>query len=166
MCDDIEPERQGTKCAKPFFDQVAPNESPEEQLARRLLNGLGYCGHYMHFHGGGRSGRAPIICLIAKHDGQMSQQELGSYFELKPGSLSEILTKIEAAGLIERTRNPEDRRQLFIRLTEAGQAEAAREQAARINFRREAFSCLTLQEQEELAVMLEKIRICWEDLND
>ena len=93
-------------------DEAQPWDSPEEARARRLLWDIGFCGQYLHFHSGGRSGRAAIICLIAKSGGQMSQQELGAYFELKPGSLSEILAKIESAGLIERTRNPEDRRQL------------------------------------------------------
>ena len=39
------------------------------------------------------------------------------HFDLKPGSLSEILPKLELGGLIERSRNPKDRRQLTIRLT-------------------------------------------------
>ena len=128
------------------------------------LAGLGYCGHYLHFHGGGRSGKAPIICLIAKHGGEMSQQELGSYFELKPGSLSEVLTKIETSGLIERTRNPEDRRQLTIRLTEKGMEEAARDQENRIRFRERAFDNLTIEERLELGRILDKIRNRWEEL--
>lgn len=153
--------------------KVAETEAPEEtdnategrDVADRILRGLGFCGHYMHFHSGGRSGRGPILCLLAKHGGQMSQQELGSYFELKPGSLSEILAKIETAGLIERTRDPEDRRQLFIHLTEAGEREAARERAERERFRSNAFTCLTAEEQAQLADMLEKIRIRWEELH-
>ena len=60
----------------------------------------------------------------------MSQQELGSHFELKPGSLSEVLAKLETCGLIERTRNPDDRRQLFIHLTDTGRTEAERESAS------------------------------------
>ena len=41
-------------------------ETPEAQQdetimrAKRILRGLGFCGHYMHFHGGGRSGQIPI----------------------------------------------------------------------------------------------------------
>ena len=95
--------------------------SAEDKLAKRILSGLGFCGHYMHFHGGGVSGKAPIICLLAKQPGgEVSQQELGMHFDLKPGSLSEILSKLELNGLIERSRNPKDRRQLTIRLTETG----------------------------------------------
>ena len=95
-------------------------DTPEEARARHLLTDLGFCGHYMHFHGGGVSGKAPIVCLLAKQEnGDMSQQELGSHFDLKPGSLSEVVRN-SSAGMIERTRNPKDRRQLFIRLTEIG----------------------------------------------
>ena len=32
--------------------------------AKRILQGLGFCGHYMHFHGGGRSGQVPIVCML------------------------------------------------------------------------------------------------------
>lgn len=115
---------------EPGGDPSQPADAPEavsseDKLAKRILNGLGFCGHYMHFHGGGVSGKAPIICLLAKQPGgEMSQQELGMHFDLKPGSLSEILSKLELNGLIERSRNPKDRRQLTIRLTETGQENA------------------------------------------
>ncbi|HIR91119.1 MAG TPA: MarR family transcriptional regulator [Candidatus Limicola stercorigallinarum] len=157
----------GASSASPGADMWDTiTDSPEEALSRRLLEGLGYCGHYMHFHGGGRSGKAPIICLIAKRGGQITQQELGSFFELKPGSLSEVLAKIETAGFIERTRNPEDRRQLTIRLTDKGRAEAARDQEARRHFRAQAFDCLSIEERKTLLDMLERIRTRWEELDD
>lgn len=141
--------------------------SAEDKLAKRILNNLGFCGHYMHFHGGGVSGKAPIICLLAKQPGgEMSQQELGMHFDLKPGSLSEILSKLEVNGLIERSRNPKDRRQLTIRLTETGRENARIDQAARIRFRKQAFSALTHDERAQLAEMLEKIRVTWEELDD
>ena len=88
------------------------------------------------------------------------------HFDLKPGSLSEILSKLEMGGIIERSRNPKDRRQLTIRLTEAGWEKARAEQAARIRFREQAFSALTHDEREQLAEMLEKIRVTWEELDD
>lgn len=151
----------------------APSESPDTQQAvdediaraKRILQGLGFCGHYMHFHGGGRSGQVPIVCMLDRCGGQLSQQELGSRFELKPGSLSEILSKMEAAGLIKRTRDTKDRRQLFVKLTEAGSEMARCEHEKRQAFRRMAFSSLTVDEQEQLAEMLEKIRVTWEEID-
>ena len=156
---------------EPGGDPSQPADAPEavsseDKLAKRILNGLGFCGHYMHFHGGGVSGKAPIICLLAKQPGgEMSQQELGMHFDLKPGSLSEILSKLELNGLIERSRNPKDRRQLTIRLTETGRENARIDQAA-IRFREQAFGALTHDEREQLAEMLEKIRVTWEELDD
>ena len=142
----------------------APKD-PASVRAAAILKGLGYCGHYMHFHGGGRSGRIPILCMIDRHGGQISQQELGSCFELKAGSLSEILSKLEASGLIERTRDPKDRRQLFIHLTDEGCAEAQRAHEARERFRQKAFTALTEEEQEQLIDMLERIRVTWEEID-
>lgn len=148
-------------------EDPTPATSPaasEPSRADRILRGLGYCGHYLHFHGGGRSGREPILCKLHRAGGSMSQLELGSQFELKAGSLSEILAKIEAAGLIERTRDPRDRRALTVRLTEAGTQEAERAFEAHKAFRDQAFSNLTDDEQDELITLLEKIRNRWEEL--
>ena len=72
------------------LDASAPAETDEDiARAKRILQGLGFCGHYMHFHGGGRSGQVPILCMLDRCGGRLSQQELGSRFEIKPGSLSE-----------------------------------------------------------------------------
>ena len=110
---------------------------------------------------------AELTDRMAKQPGgEMSQQELGMHFDLKPGSPSEILSKLEVNGLIERSRNPKDRRQLTIRLTETGRENAHVEQAARIRFREQAFSALTHDEREDLAEMLDKIRVTWEELDD
>lgn len=139
---------------------------PAAVRAAKILKGLGFCGHYMHFHGGGRSGKVPILCTLERNGGQMSQQELGSCFELKPGSLSEILSKLEASGLIERTRDPKDRRQLLIALTEKGRSAAVAARHEREKFRQKAFAALTASEQEQLIGMLDRIRTTWEELDD
>ena len=86
--------------------------------------------------------------------------------ESRKAERSEILSKLEVNGLIERSRNPKDRRQLTIRLTETGRENARIDQAARIRFREQAFSALTHDEREQLAEMLEKIRVTWEELDD
>lgn len=168
MCDEplnLRPHEPGGDPSEPADVPEAVNG--EDKLAKRILSGLGFCGHYMHFHGGGVSGKVPIVCLLAKQEnGEMSQQELGMHFDLKPGSLSEILSKLECAGIIERSRNPKDRRQLTIRLTEIGWEKARIDQAARIRFRERAFSALNHDEREQLAEMLEKIRVTWEELDD
>jgi len=157
---------EGKICMRNQEETSNPEDTPEEARARAILELLGFCGHYLHFHGGGRSGKASLLCTIAKSGGVMSQQELRMRFELKPGSLSEILAKMEAAGMIERTRSPEDRRQLFVKLTPQGTELAAREQEERSAFRHEASATLSAEEQEQLLGMLQKIRVSWEERRD
>ena len=140
--------------------------SPEERLAVNLLHDISACGHYLQLNKGGRSGRAPMLCVLLKAGGSVPQQELCTYFELKPGSLSEMLSKMEDAGLIERTRDEHDRRQLIVHLTELGQAQAEKEVTARAKFHDECFSCLTHEEQEQLLDMLERIHAHWAELDD
>ena len=154
-----------TSIEKPDLTPETTDDEAVHARAERILKSLGFCGHYLHYHGGGRSGREPILCVLAKRGGQMAQQELGTFFEIKPGSLSEILAKIEAAGLIERTRDPEDRRQLFVHITEAGMREAEAAERDRRAFQLKAFTCLSVEEQEQLAEMLGKIRTRWEELD-
>lgn len=147
--------------------EQAQGEGQESQeLFKRILHGLGFCGRYLHYHGGGNSGRIPIICELDRSGGMLPQQELNARFDLKPGSLSEILSKLEAAGLIERTRNEQDRRQLFVHLTDAGCEQAQREHEERRAFRNKAFTCLSVEEQEQLADMLDRIRTTWKEIDD
>ena len=105
MCDEplnLRPHEPGGDPSQPADVPEAVNG--EDKLAKRILSGLGFCGHYMHFHGGGVSGKAPIVCLLAKQEnGEMSQQELGMHFDLKPGSLSEILSKLKSGMRLQGT---------------------------------------------------------------
>ena len=105
-----------------------------------------------------------MLCVLANNGGSMSQQELGLYFELKPGSLSEILSKLEDDGLIVRTRDEHDRRQLNVHLTPVGQDQAQSELEATARFHEKCFACLTQEEQLQLAGMLDRIKIHWEEL--
>lgn len=149
----------------PFRPRWMDIADPYERQCAHIVDMIGYCGHYMHVNGGGRSGRAPIICAIAKRGGEMPQRALMSLFDLKAGSLSEVLAKIERDGFIERTRDPQDRRQLIIRLTEAGREQAAFEQARREKFRAEALTCLSKEEKEQLEDMLSRVKEHWKQLD-
>lgn len=149
----------------PFRPRWMDIEDPGERQCAHIVDTLGFCGHYIHIHGGGRSGRAPIICALLKHGDAMPQRELMNMFDLKAGSLSEVLAKIERDGLIERTRDPQDRRQLIVRLTEKGHAQAEREQTERERFRAEALTCLTTDERALLEDMLARIKERWRSIS-
>lgn len=56
------------------------------------------------------------------HRGPMTAVALGQELGLDPGYLSRILKKFESRDLLQKSRSEEDRRQVFLSLTDVGQA--------------------------------------------
>ena len=120
-----------------------------------LLNRLGRAGHGAF---NGKSSQNRILQILSK-SGRMTQRELTSQLEIQPGSVSEIIKKLETAGLISRQSNSEDRRTVDIALTDAGktQAEASCTQTAH----QALFESLTDDEKQQLLSLLEKVGQDW-----
>ncbi len=61
--------------------------------------------------------------------GSLSVKDLSGLLQLDPGTLSPLLKRLEAAGLLRRERDPRDQRNLALTLTDEGRAlRAAAEQ--------------------------------------
>jgi MarR family 2-MHQ and catechol resistance regulon transcriptional repressor len=56
------------------------------------------------------------------HKGPLTQRELGRKVLTSAGNMTDVLDKLEARGLVCRTRSPRDRRIVSVALTPAGQA--------------------------------------------
>ena len=67
-----------------------------------------------------------LVMLALWQDGSLSVKELSGLLQLDPGTLSPLLKRLEAAGLLRRERDPRDQRNLALALTEEGQALRAR----------------------------------------
>jgi DNA-binding MarR family transcriptional regulator len=63
-----------------------------------------------------------LVMLILWEQDNVLVKEIGERLFLDSGTLTPLLKRLEAAGLIERTRDPEDERQVRITLTKAGRA--------------------------------------------
>ncbi len=63
--------------------------------------------------------------------GEMSATELAACERIQPPSMTSILAKLEAGGLVTRSPHPSDRRQAVVRITDAGRDLIARERNAR-----------------------------------
>jgi MarR family transcriptional regulator, organic hydroperoxide resistance regulator len=61
-----------------------------------------------------------LVMLALWQHGSLSVKELSRLLQLDPGTLSPLLKRLEAAGLVRRERNPEDQRNLALTLTDAG----------------------------------------------
>lgn len=65
-------------------------------------------------------GRGRIIHILALSDRPLSQRELADMAKIKPGSLSEVLDRLERDNLVKRERLANDRRIIHVRLTPKG----------------------------------------------
>ncbi|MGY1639182.1 MarR family winged helix-turn-helix transcriptional regulator [Geodermatophilus sp. SYSU D00742] len=63
-----------------------------------------------------------LVMLALWQHGQLSVKELSGLLQLDPGTLSPLLKRLEAAGLLRRERDPRDQRNLALALTEEGLA--------------------------------------------
>ena len=71
-----------------------------------------------------------LVMLALWQHGPLSVKALSRLLQLDPGTLSPLIKRLEAAGLLRRNRDPRDERALAIALTDKGRA--LREQAQRI----------------------------------
>jgi DNA-binding MarR family transcriptional regulator len=71
-----------------------------------------------------------LVMLVLWERGPITVKDLGAELELDSGTLSPVLKRLEAAGLVRRTRRTEDERSVEVRLTEHGTA--LRERAASV----------------------------------
>lgn len=60
-----------------------------------------------------------VMNLLWGRDGQ-SVGSLAEQLDLEPSTLTPMLKRLEVSGLVERTRNPKDERQVLIALTKRG----------------------------------------------
>ena len=98
-----------------------------------------------------------VLSVLAIHDG-IPQRELVQQTHLRPPTVSVIVQKMEAEGLVERRSDPEDLRAMRVYLTDAGRA-LDRENIERVRkLDSLAMRDLSPEERETLMRLLPKIR--------
>ncbi|MDM8271161.1 MarR family winged helix-turn-helix transcriptional regulator [Thermophilibacter provencensis] len=130
----------------------------------RIMRNFGYFGYYLHMHWGGRNGKQHILVELLAHDGEMTQRDLQEASCITSASLSEVIAKLEAEGLVSRERSETDRRQLTVTLTPEGEHKAREVVRTRAEFEERAFDCLTEDEKSELVDVLDRIAANWAQL--
>jgi len=88
---------------------------------------------------------------------RLTPTELYRSLLLSSGGLTKILHRLEAAGLIERTANPEDRRSRMVALTAAGAALLARVMDVVVEHERQFLEPLGEAERQQLNRLLAKL---------
>ena len=109
----------------------------------------------------GKGSQKRILILLLEEGGGMTQKELTNRLEVQPGSVSEVLGKLESTGFIRRMPNDVDRRTIDISLTEKGETMAREAHEHRCERHRQMFTALSDEEKQTLLGLLEKINQDW-----
>ena len=148
----------------------APPPLPHEHGCGRG-HGCGH-GHGPHHHGPhhGMNHMPPMaggrLLSILKENSNLSSRELAELLDIRPSSLTELLTKLEQEQLVVRTPDENDRRVIRVSLTEKG-TEREEQIAAERTAHLEKFSaCFTAEEAEQFCALCDKLAAHLETLSD
>jgi len=119
------------------------------------------CGRMLPRNQGGPGhGQALVLSILAGRE-SMSQRALQQMLGVQPGSLSELVSKLERKGCLTRERG-EDRRGNLLRITEAGR-QAIPDDPATTD---DPFSALNDEQRTQLADLLKLLLNHWIDRMD
>ena len=140
-------------------EAIAPEKNPRGQnrtIEEKLLWQFHKSGNFFRYQAEGRGGQRRVLAAIAHEEG-ISQRELMERLEVKAGSLSEILGKLEERGCIRRRKNEEDRRNYNLFLTETGRAALEELNARHRESAEGLFAGLEEEEKQQLSDLLKKL---------
>lgn len=103
--------------------------------------------------------QARLVRLLA--DGPLRMSVIAERLAVVARSVTDVVDGAEAAGVVARRADPEDRRSIFVELTQAGRRLLDRLDAARSESAGRVFGVLTEPQRDELLALL--IAICAAD---
>ncbi|WP_380281995.1 MarR family winged helix-turn-helix transcriptional regulator [Kitasatospora purpeofusca] len=98
-----------------------------------------------------------LVMLVLWEHGELPVKRIGAYLRLDSGTLSPLLKRLEAAGLVRRERSAEDERSVTVGLTDEGSA--LRERAGRVPRRLLAATGLPVEELTALRALLDQLTL-------
>jgi DNA-binding MarR family transcriptional regulator len=106
----------------------------------------------------GLAARQGTTLMLLGKSGFMSQQALAAALSVDPSVMVAILNDLESSRLVERRRDPADRRRHIVAITEAGRRQLAKAQEAVAEVEQGLFADLTPAEVAALRGLLARVR--------
>ncbi len=101
-------------------------------------------------------GEPAILLCLARADEALLSGELTEQCGLSTGRVANLLRQLEGKGLVVRRGDEEDRRKIYVSLTEAGYMEARRQQERIVSRRKALLSYLGEGDANEFVRLLER----------
>lgn len=96
-----------------------------------------------------------IAMMVMWEHEEITSGKMGDLLKLDSGTLTPMLKKMEASGLVTRSRNPHDERELVLKITDKGRK--LREEAEKVPAQMASCVCLSVEEASQLKALLEKV---------
>jgi DNA-binding MarR family transcriptional regulator len=98
-----------------------------------------------------------LVLLVFARKGSLPLGKMGERLQVHPTSITSIIDRLEAAGLVVRRRHPEDGRAVLAEITDAGRAvvEAATADLVEARF---AIADMSAEELQQLSALLRPVR--------
>lgn len=97
-----------------------------------------------------------LLSIISQNNGA-SQRDLAELMDIRPSSMTEMLLRMEQAGLITRKQDANDQRVMRIFLTEAGEKATEQSNTSTLDLTAALFNSLTTEEQTQMLLLIEKL---------
>jgi DNA-binding MarR family transcriptional regulator len=97
------------------------------------------------------------ILQLLRTEGAVSQQAVGARLEIDPGTVVDLIDALEQQGLVERRRNPDDRRVYQLHLTSAGARTVEEIEPVLTGLEQEALAPLAAGDLETLKRLLTRV---------
>ncbi|AHI00884.1 DNA-binding MarR family transcriptional regulator [Kutzneria viridogrisea] len=106
-----------------------------------------------------------LVLLTFSRRGSLPMRVMGERLQLHPTSVTNIVDRLEADGLVKRVPHPSDRRTTLVEITEAGR-QRREEATASITAVNLGLRGLTERQTEQLTDLLSKVRKAAGDFGD
>lgn len=126
-----------------------------------LLMMMEKCGHFLYHRRGGKRGQGKILKILYTQ-GEMTQKDLQERLGIQSGSMSEIILKLEASGLIERMKDETDRRKIKVKITKEGEKFFEDNLKKNVEEENKLFNALSEEQKIQLEGLLAQLFADWE----
>ncbi|MGN1004656.1 MAG: MarR family winged helix-turn-helix transcriptional regulator [Oscillospiraceae bacterium] len=131
----------------------------------RVIKDLMYCAGFLRNHTEGKGSQRRVLFFLRER-GPMTQKEILEEMGVRAGSLSELLSKLEAKGYVKKEKSETDKRNYNVSITDEGvqalEEMHAKHQAAMSDL----LSVLAPEERSQLAALLGKLHTAWSQRPD
>lgn len=132
----------------------------DEMLHQEIVKNMIICSRYLRYYRHKNMAQDRVIELLGANGPKMSQKEIQNRLGIRPGSVSELISKLENRGLVIKEKGDEDKRTFNIVLTKEGEKEY-REILGTEEKYKDLFSSLSTAECGMLNELLDKLGRDW-----